>query len=130
MQDLVAGQIDLAIDTPSNYLAQVRAASVKAYAVASRARLATAPDIPNVDEAGLPGFYASLWFGLWAPRGTPRNALAKLHAAVADALADPTVRSRVTDLGACPSIERILLAKDERVGFHLPHEQDIPRLED
>jgi tripartite-type tricarboxylate transporter receptor subunit TctC len=52
-----------------------------------------------VDEAGLPGFYASIWFGLWAPRGTPRNAIAKLNAAVADALSDRTVRSRVADLG-------------------------------
>ena len=99
MRDLVGGQIDIAIDVPSNYLAQVRAGSVKAYAVAARTRLAAAPDIPSVDEAGLPGFYASIWFGLWAPRGTPRNAIAKLNAAVADALSDRTVRSRVADLG-------------------------------
>ena len=99
MRDLVGGQINIAIDVPSNYLAQVRAGSVKAYAVAARTRLAAAPDIPSVDEAGLPGFYASIWFGLWAPRGTPRNAIAKLNAAVADALSDRTVRSRVADLG-------------------------------
>jgi tripartite-type tricarboxylate transporter receptor subunit TctC len=99
MQDVIAGRIDIAIDTPSNYLAQVRAGTVTAYAVAAKARLAEASEIPTVDEAGLSGFYASLWFGLWAPKATPRDVVSKLNAATVDALANPLVRARVAELG-------------------------------
>ena len=62
-------------------------------------RLAAAPDIPTVDEAGLPGFHVSVWHGLWAPKGTPKNIVAALNRAVVEALADPTVRQRLADLG-------------------------------
>ena len=99
MQDLIAGQIDLMILDPPTSLPQVRAGSIKAYAVTAKTRLAAAPDIPTVDEAGLPGFYISLWNGLWAPKGTPKDIIAKLNAAVVEALADPTVRQRLADLG-------------------------------
>ena len=99
MQALVAGDIDLIIDDPTSSLPQVRAGRIKAYAVTARSRLAAAPDIPTVDEAGLPGFYFSRWHALWAPRATPRDVIAKLNAAVAAALADPLVRSRFADLG-------------------------------
>jgi tripartite-type tricarboxylate transporter receptor subunit TctC len=99
MQDLVAGQIDLEIDPSSNFLPQVRAGSIKAYAVTAPTRLAAAPDIPTVDEAGLPGFYASLWYGLWAPKATPRDVVATLNAAVMDALASTPVRARLAELG-------------------------------
>jgi tripartite-type tricarboxylate transporter receptor subunit TctC len=98
-QDLLAGQIDIGIDDPINYLPLVRAGQLKAYAVTAKRRLAAAPDIPTVDEAGLPGFYFSRWHGLWVPRGTPKNIVAKLNAAVVDALADPGVGSRLADLG-------------------------------
>jgi tripartite-type tricarboxylate transporter receptor subunit TctC len=98
-QDMVAGRIDLMVDSPINSLPQVRAGTVKAYAVTAKTRLAQAPDIPTVDEAGLPGFYASQWFALWAPKGTPRPIIAALNAAVEKALTDPVVRSRITDLG-------------------------------
>jgi tripartite-type tricarboxylate transporter receptor subunit TctC len=98
MQDLVAGQIDLMFDTSANSLPQVRAGSIKAYAVTSKTRLAAAPEIPTVDEAGLPGFHISNWRGLWAPRGTPKEVIAKLNDAVVQALADPTVRQRLADL--------------------------------
>jgi tripartite-type tricarboxylate transporter receptor subunit TctC len=99
LQDLVAGQIDLAILDPTTSLAQVRAGRVKAFAVTAAIRLSSAPDIPTLDEAGLPGFYASFWQGLWAPARTPANIIGKLNAAVGVALADPGVRARLADLG-------------------------------
>ena len=99
LQDLVAGQIDLLIIVPSTSLPQVRAGLVKTYAVLAKVRLAAAPDIPTVDEAGLPSFHASLWHGLWVPKLTPPTIIAKLNAAVVDALADPGVRARLADLG-------------------------------
>jgi tripartite-type tricarboxylate transporter receptor subunit TctC len=99
MQDLLAGHIDMIIDDPTNSLPQVRAGKIKAFAVTAKSRLAAAPDIPTVDEAGLPGFYFSRWHALWAPRGTPKDAVAKLDAAVVAALADPGVRARLADLG-------------------------------
>jgi tripartite-type tricarboxylate transporter receptor subunit TctC len=80
-------------------LPQVRAGKIKAYAVTAKTRLAAAPDIPTVDEAGLPGFYISVWRGLFTPRGTPKDIVDKLNAAVVDALADPSVRERLVELG-------------------------------
>jgi tripartite-type tricarboxylate transporter receptor subunit TctC len=98
MQDLVAGQTDLYFTTPVE-LPLVRAGSVKAYAVTSDMRLALAPDIPTFAELGLPSLSFSNWYGLFAPKGTPREIVAKLDAAAVDALADPAVRSRLADLG-------------------------------
>ena len=99
MLDLVAGNIDLIIDDPTNSLPQVRGGKIKAFAVTAASRLASAPDIPTVDEAGLPGFYFSRWRALWAPRATPKDVIARLNAAVAAALSDSLVRSRFADLG-------------------------------
>jgi tripartite-type tricarboxylate transporter receptor subunit TctC len=99
MQDLMAGQIDMMFDIPPNSLPQVRAGAIKAYAVTARSRLAAAPDIPTVDEAGLPGFHTTSWYSLWAPKATPKTIIAKLNAAVVEALADPAVRTRLADLG-------------------------------
>ena len=99
MLDLVAGHIDMMIDLASNSLPQVRAGSIKAYAVTDKNRLAAAPEIPTVDEAGLPGFYVSTWHAFFAPKGTPKNIIAKLNAAVVDALADPAARSRLAGIG-------------------------------
>jgi tripartite-type tricarboxylate transporter receptor subunit TctC len=99
MQDLLGGQIDLIIDDPTNALPHVRAGKIKAFAVTASSRLAAAPDIPTVDEAGLPGFYFSRWHALWVPHGTPKDVVAKLNAALVGALADPTVRARLADLG-------------------------------
>jgi tripartite-type tricarboxylate transporter receptor subunit TctC len=96
MQDVVAGQIDL---LSANSLPQVRAGTIKAYAVTAKRRLSAAPDVPTVDEAGLPQFYVSVWHGLWAPKGMPKNVIGKLNTAVTAALADPMVRQRLTDLG-------------------------------
>jgi tripartite-type tricarboxylate transporter receptor subunit TctC len=98
-QDLLAGQLDLMIGGPSMTLQAARAGRVRIYAVATPTRSAIAPDIPSVDEAGLPGFYMSVWQGLWVPKGTPKEIVTKLNAAVGDALADPVVRERFASLG-------------------------------
>jgi tripartite-type tricarboxylate transporter receptor subunit TctC len=99
IQDLVAGQIDLMFDQSSNSLPHVRAGRIKGYAVTGRERLASAPDIPTVDEAGLSGFHMSVWHGLWVPKATPTDVIAKLNASAAATLADPNVRQRLADLG-------------------------------
>jgi len=99
MQDLVGGHVDLMFDQPPNSLPHVRDGNIKAYAVTARRRLASAPDIPTVDEAGLPGFYITVWSGMWAPKGTPQDVISKLNAAVVDALADKAVQGRLADLG-------------------------------
>jgi tripartite-type tricarboxylate transporter receptor subunit TctC len=99
MQDLIAGQIDLMIDPAANSLPQVRAGSIKAYAVTAKSRLAAAPEIPTVDEAGLPEFYVSTWLAFFVPKGTPKDIVAKLNAAVVEALADPVIRQRLAGLG-------------------------------
>jgi tripartite-type tricarboxylate transporter receptor subunit TctC len=99
MQDLLAGQIDLMFDQAAEAVPQIRQGSVKAFAVTSKARLTAAPEIPTVDEAGLPGFYVSVWHGLWVPRGTPKDVITKLNGAVVDALADANVRTRFANLG-------------------------------
>ena len=82
---------------PADILSPARAGSVKAYAVTAKRRLAAAPDIPTVDEAGVPGLHVSAWFGLWAPKGTPQGLIGKLNASVVKALADPTVRRRLEE---------------------------------
>src|SRR6266849_6793099 len=99
MQDLVAGQIDIMVDQAANSLPQVRAGTIKAYAVTAKTRLAAAPDIPTVDEAGVPGLHISIWHALWMPKGTPKEIIAKLNDAVVDTLADAGVRKRLADLG-------------------------------
>jgi len=99
MQDLVAGQVDLMIDQAANSLPQVRAGTIKAYAVTDKVRLAAAPDIPTVDEAGVPGLHISIWHALWMPKGTPKDIIAKLNAAVVEALADAGTRQRLAQLG-------------------------------
>jgi tripartite-type tricarboxylate transporter receptor subunit TctC len=99
MQDLLAGQIDLIFDLAASAVPLARAGSIKALAVMAGSRLAAAPDIPTVDEAGLPGLHVSLWNALWAPKGTPKDIVAKLNTAVVESLADPTMRKRLTDLG-------------------------------
>jgi tripartite-type tricarboxylate transporter receptor subunit TctC len=98
MQDLVAGQIDILLDTPAVSLPQVMAGTIRAYAVTAKSRVAVAPDIPTVDEAGLPGFYFSFWHAIWVPKNTPKPMIAKLNEAVVNALSDPTVRQRLTDI--------------------------------
>jgi tripartite-type tricarboxylate transporter receptor subunit TctC len=99
MNDLVAGQIDLIVDQTSNSIGQVRAGNIRAYAVTADKRVESAPDVPTTDEAGLPGFHMTLWSGLWVPKDTPKDIVAKLNAAAVDALNDPAVRKQLGNLG-------------------------------
>jgi tripartite-type tricarboxylate transporter receptor subunit TctC len=99
VQDLISGQVDLKFEQPANSLGLLRVGQIKAYAVAAKRRLTAAPDIPTTDEAGMPGFHISLWNAIWAPKATPQHIIAKLNAAVVDALADPALRTRFADLG-------------------------------
>ena len=99
MQALLADDIDMIIDDPTSSLPQIRSGKIKAFAVTSATRLAAAPDIPTVDETGLPGFYFSRWHAVWAPKGTPQDIVNKLNAAVSAALNEPQVRARLADLG-------------------------------
>jgi tripartite-type tricarboxylate transporter receptor subunit TctC len=99
LNDLVAGQIDIIVDQLSNSINQVRAGTIRGYAVTDTKRAAQAADIPTVDEAGLPGFHMTLWSGLWVPKGTPKEIVAKLNAAAIEALSDPAVRKQLENLG-------------------------------
>ncbi|MCP1832990.1 tripartite-type tricarboxylate transporter receptor subunit TctC [Bradyrhizobium sp. USDA 4532] len=99
LNDLVAGQIDIIVDQTSNSINQVRAGNIRAYAVTDSKRVANAPDVPTVDEAGLPGFHMTLWSGLWVPKGTPKEIVAKLNAAAVEAMADPAVQKQLENLG-------------------------------
>ena len=99
MLDVVAGHVDLSFDQAATGLAFARSGKVRAYAITSRTRIASAPDIPTVDEAGLPGFYMSVWHGIWVPKGTPREVIMRLNGALREALADPAVRKRLAEMG-------------------------------
>ncbi|WP_456754673.1 MULTISPECIES: tripartite tricarboxylate transporter substrate binding protein BugD [unclassified Bradyrhizobium] len=99
LNDLVAGQIDIIVDQTSNSINQVRAGNIRAYAVTDSKRVANAPEVPTVDEAGLPGFHMTLWSGLWVPKGTPKEIVTKLNAAAVAAMADPTVQKQLENLG-------------------------------
>ena len=99
MQDLVAGQIDFVVDAPITVLPQLRAGTIKAYALAAKSRIASAPTVPTTDEAGLPGLHFSVWFAFFAPKGTPKPAIDRLNAASVEALADDGVRKRLAEFG-------------------------------
>jgi tripartite-type tricarboxylate transporter receptor subunit TctC len=99
MQDLLAEQIDFMIEPSSNFKSLIGAGSVKPFAVTGRTRLPSSPDIPTTEEAGLPGFFASLWYGLWVPRDTPKHIIAKLNATMMQVLADPSAQKRLEQLG-------------------------------
>jgi tripartite-type tricarboxylate transporter receptor subunit TctC len=99
LNDLVAGQIDLIVDQISNSINQIRAGTIRAYAVTDSQRVEQAPDIPTVDEAGLSNFHMTLWSGLWAPKGTPKEVVEKLNKATLKALNDPQVRKQLENLG-------------------------------
>jgi tripartite-type tricarboxylate transporter receptor subunit TctC len=99
LNDLIAGQIDIIVDQTSNSIAQVRAGTVRAYAVTDDKRVESAPDIPTTDEAGLPGFHMTLWSGLWVPKNTPKDVVIRLNHAAVEALNDPAARKKFQDLG-------------------------------
>jgi tripartite-type tricarboxylate transporter receptor subunit TctC len=98
-QALVAGQLDFGVYGPAAVLPHARSGAVQCYAVSAPTRMAAAPEYPSVDEAGLPGFHASVWHGLWVPKGTPKEIIARLNVAVVSALADRAVQQRLRDLG-------------------------------
>ena len=98
-QDMLAGHIDFGFGQAASTFVHVRNGNLKAYAVMARRRWAAAPDVPTIDEAGVPGLYASFWHGLWVPKGTPTEPIARLNSAVQAALADATVRQRFADQG-------------------------------
>jgi tripartite-type tricarboxylate transporter receptor subunit TctC len=99
MQALVAGQIDLIFDQLSSSLPQLQEGTIRSYALMAKQRAAAAPDIPTVDEAGLPGLYLPVWTGMWVPKDTPKDIIDKLNGAVVESLADATVRKRLADIG-------------------------------
>ena len=96
---LLGGQVDMFVTQVSSAITHVRAGKVRAYAVTAKNRQAAAPEIPTVDEAGLPGLHTSVWHGLWLPKGTPRSIVSRLNSAVVVALADANVQKRFADLG-------------------------------
>jgi tripartite-type tricarboxylate transporter receptor subunit TctC len=105
MTDLIGGQVDFMCDQTTNTTNQIRSGKVKAYATTTKARLASLPDVPTADEAGLPGFELGIWHGIYAPKGASPEILAKLTASLQKALKDPTVIKRFADLGTAPSTD-------------------------
>jgi len=99
LTDLLSGNVDLMVSQAAAVLPQVRAGTLKAIANLSARRSQVIPEIPTAEEAGVPGLYTSGWFGFFAPKGTPRDIIAKLNGAMVEALADPAVRARFAELG-------------------------------
>jgi tripartite-type tricarboxylate transporter receptor subunit TctC len=122
MRDVVAGHIDLSIDQAISSLPYIRQGLLRGYAVADSKRIAAAPDIPTVDEAGAPGVYVIAWYGMWMPKGTPKDVIAKFSSAVMEALADPAVKERLAGLGQ--DIPPPELQTSEALGKHYKAEID------
>jgi tripartite-type tricarboxylate transporter receptor subunit TctC len=120
MTDLMGGQVDFMCDQTTNTTPQIKGGKVKAYAVTTRKRVASLPDLPTMDEAGLKGFEVGIWHGLWAPHPTPKPALDKLVAALQSALKDPEVIARFAELGTEP--EPLARATPQALRAHLKSE--------
>jgi tripartite-type tricarboxylate transporter receptor subunit TctC len=123
LQNVLAGQLDIIIDQASAALGTARGGGARAYAVTAKERLASAPDIPTVDEAGLPGFHVSIWQGLWAPKGTSKEVIAKINAAVVEALADPATQKKLNDIGQ----ELPTRAQQSPEGFGAYHKAEVEK---
>ena len=120
MNDLVNGQIDLMCDQATNTIAQIKGSAIKAYAVTTKNRVSSLPDLPTIEELGFPGFEVVIWHGLYAPKGTPKPIIDKLDAALQEALADDLVKQRFAELGTEPvAIDR---ATPEALRAHLKAE--------
>jgi tripartite-type tricarboxylate transporter receptor subunit TctC len=117
MQAMLGGQVDLMVVQAAVTLPQARAGTVKILANLSPARSSVIPNIPTSEESGIPGLYASGWFGLFAPRATPREVVARLNAAMVHALADPKVQARFADLGL-EVASREQQSPEELAAFH------------
>lgn len=121
LQDMMAGQIDLTCPEAGQTLAHYRAGKIKVYAVVDKTRWFAAPEVPTTDEAGAPGLHMTLWYGLWAPAGTPKDIIARLNAAVIATFDDPTVRQRLAEQGhVIPTRDRLT---PEALGAH--HKAEI-----
>jgi tripartite-type tricarboxylate transporter receptor subunit TctC len=123
MQDLVAGQIDLMCAEASQTLTYVRAGKLKAFAVMSKNRWPALPEVPATDEIGMAGMYISFWHGLWVPKGASGEVISKLKAAVVDALGNPNVRQRLSDLG------QVIATREEQTpaGLAAYHKAEIDK---
>ena len=102
-RSLVGGQIDFMCDQTSTTTQQIQGGTIKVYGVTSKTRVPSLPELPTLDEQGMKGFEVVIWYGMWAPRGTPTAALDKLNGALRTAVQDPTFDSRMADLGAVPA---------------------------
>ena len=120
MTDLIGGQVDLMCDQTTNTTQQIKGGKVKAYAVTTKKRVPSLPDLPTLDESGVKGFEVAIWHGLWAPHGTPKAALDKLTAALQTALKDPNVVAKFAELGTEPVAQN--RATQEALRTHLKSE--------
>ncbi len=122
MNDLLGGQVDFMCDQTTNTTSQIKGGKIKAYAVTTKNRLASMPDLPTLNESGLPGFEVAVWHGLYAPKGTPKPIIDALTGALQVALKDPVVKQRFADLGTEPVPEA--RARPEALRAHLKSEID------
>lgn len=106
MNDLLGGQVDFMCDQTTNTTSQIKSGKIKAYGVTTKSRLASMPDLPTLNEAGLPGFEVAVWHGMYAPKGTPKPIIDTLASALQTALKDPNVKQRFADLGTEPVAEK------------------------
>ncbi|MBC7452947.1 MAG: tripartite tricarboxylate transporter substrate binding protein BugD [Massilia sp.] len=120
MNDLLGGQVDFMCDQTTNTTSQIKGGKIKVYGVTTKARLASMPDVPTLNEAGLPGFEVAVWHGLYAPHGTPKAIVDTLAGALQVALKDPLVKQRFADLGTEPVAES--RARPEALRTHLKSE--------
>jgi tripartite-type tricarboxylate transporter receptor subunit TctC len=122
MNDLLGGQVDFMCDQTTNTTSQIKGGKIKVYGVTTKKRLASLPDVPTMDEAGLKGFEITVWHGLYAPKGTPKPVIDTLTKSLQLAIKDPTVKQRFADLGAEPVEEK--RATPEALRAHLKAEID------
>ena len=122
MNDLLGGQVDFMCDQTTNTTSQIKGGKIKAYGVTTKTRLASMPDLPTLNEAGVPGFEVAVWHGLYAPKGTPKPVIDVLSGALQVALKDPVVKQRFADLGTEPVAEA--KARPEALRAHLKSEID------
>jgi tripartite-type tricarboxylate transporter receptor subunit TctC len=122
MNDLLGKQVDLMCDQTTNTTQQIKAGKVKAYAVTSKQRVPTLPDLPTMQESGYPGFEVGIWHGMWAPKGTPKAVTDKLVAALQAGLADPAFQKRMSGLGA-----QVLVDQANPQALQKKVEQQVPQ---